>query len=388
MTVSKSKDRSKGLLELVKQRSFWVKWAPLIIVVTYITGLFVYGWFFDSSHPRGGSGWADQSLYRAVTERFINGDLPKPGQLHYAVGYSLIGVIGSLLVPSYPFLAVSYALLMGSAVLCYLAAKKLIGVRWSLIFIFLLFFFYSGASSIQHAPELFFVPWNNQVLFFAFAFYFWILSTRAQENFHLGWKLPVIASGVAGITISTREESLFFIIPLLLTYLFLSKQRLKIWLICLCVLSLLFLPQAITKHAVLGSVLKTGGTRTYSQTKGEYLRPDLLIRNTKETIVDSKNNGGRPALLQAAPWLIISPIGMGILLLGKKWPLGVKVFTVVSVGLLMFYLSGANMSAHKLKFNCLRYIAPSFIILNFATVVVLREGWQRISSSKALGRNG
>jgi hypothetical protein len=52
---------------------------------------------------------------------------------------------------------------------------------------------------------------------------------------------------------------------------------------------------------------------------------------------------------------------------------GLKLFTGVSLFLMIFYLSGINMSVQKLAFHCLRYISPSFIILNLAVVVVIKE---------------
>jgi hypothetical protein len=48
----------------------------------------------------------------------------------------------------------------------------------------------------------------------------------------------------------------------------------------------------------------------------------------------------------------------------------VKVFIVVSLGLAILS-GGENMSIYKLKFHCLRYIAPSFIALNFGTAYLL-----------------
>jgi hypothetical protein len=41
--------------------------------------------------------------------------------------------------------------------------------------------------------------------------------------------------------------------------------------------------------------------------------------------------------------------------------------------IIVFYLSGPNMSAMKLKYNCLRYIAPGFIALNLATIIFFKE---------------
>lgn len=359
-------------LRIITELRFWKKWWPVALVVVYITVLFIYGYFFDKSHSIDGSGWADQDLYKATVDNLIQFKLPTVGQLHFAIGYPLLGVFGYLFSPNHPFAVVSYMLMLSSALFCFSAAKKLIGRNWALFFVFLTFVFYLGIKSIQYAPEVFFVPWNNQVLFFAFSFFFWLLVTQTQKNRPA---LYVLASVVSGVSIMTREESVIFVVPLLIAYLYLTKVNWKKLLVCAVILLISLAPQAIVKQKVLGSATRGGNDRSYGTVSEKYLKPSLFVRNMKEVVVYSgrDENVRRPALLQAAPWLLISPFGFLLILLGRKWPLGLKIFVVISAGLFIFYISGANMSAKKLKFNCLRYIAPSFIMLNFTTVVAIKE---------------
>jgi len=54
---------------------------------------------------------------------------------------------------------------------------------------------------------------------------------------------------------------------------------------------------------------------------------------------------------------------------------------------LLFYLSGANMSSHKLQFHCIRYITPSFIVLNFAVIWALKTGFEKVGATRLASRN-
>ncbi len=139
------------------------------------------------------------------------------------------------------------------------------------------------------------------------------------------------------------------------------------------------MPQLIVKYQVFGSLTESGHDSSYSQTAKNYFSFSQLKKNVWETLIDSKHYGeegvARPALLQVAPWLWLAPIGMLIMLLSTRYPLGIKLFVIISSLLIIFYLSGANMSAQKLQFHCLRYISPGFIVLNLGVVVLVREIW-------------
>jgi hypothetical protein len=54
-------------------REFRVVLAVFVGLMLLATASFVYGWWFDGSTPVGGSGWADQSMYRRVSERLAGG---------------------------------------------------------------------------------------------------------------------------------------------------------------------------------------------------------------------------------------------------------------------------------------------------------------------------
>lgn len=355
------------------------KWIPLVLVVGLLTISFIYGWYFDASKPRSGLGWADQGLYAQTADRMASGHLPKPAQLHYAIGYPILGAIGHFISPGDPFMLVTYSLLIASAVLCYKAAESILGTRWALVFTGLLFLWDARARSFQYSSDLFAVPWNNQIVFFTFAYFFWLLTTKVKE------KPPtkfLVASGlVAGLSFLSREEAVIFALPLLASWLYISKAHWRQWIIALSIMFLCFLPQLVIKKQVLGSFTKSGRKYSYSQLHGQYLQPKLFYRNVWETIIDSRHfNGpdpGRPALLQAAPWLVVAPVGFWFIFYDKKYPRGLKIWLLISVSYMVFYLAGSNMSAHKLKYHCLRYISAGFISLNLGVIVATKEGLYR-----------
>lgn len=353
-------------------------WLPVAILIFGGLLSFAYSWYLDPTHPTHGAGWADQTVYTSSANHMADGRLPTRNDLHFTIGYPLLGVVGHFIRSTDPFMPVSLSLFLGSILLCYFALKKLLGYEWALLGTLLIFVNDGRAGSLDFASEIFAVPWNNQVMFFAFAFFFWLLATRLSKP--PGYKFAVLAGLVTGWTFLSREEAIIFVVPLLAVFLFLSKAKLRMWLVGFGVMVLCFLPQLAMRNAVFGSFTSSGRDKDedYSEAASNYLQPDLLYRNTWETIVDSRHYDGpdpkRRALLQVAPWLILGPVGIAIILFSKKYPLGLKLFTLISCGLLIFYLSGANMAARKLKFHCLRYITPGLIILNVGTLVTVREG--------------
>lgn len=226
------------------------------------------------------------------------------------------------------------------------------------------------------------MPWNNQVLFFAFAFFFWLLSTK---NINKSYKALIGASLVSGVTVLTREESVLFMAPLMAVYLLLTKANWKRWLTSFAIVVICLMPQLIIKNQVFSSVSSTGRGKSYSSLADNYLRPDYFVRNVKETLFFSGDVGksiGRDALFQAAPWLLLGFAGISVILISNKYPPGIKYYALIATWLTIFYLAGVNMSAHKLQFHCLRYISPAFIILNFGVVIAAKELLAYIRTSK------
>lgn len=350
-------------------------WAPLVLALVVLCFSFFHGWYFDQSKKQGGAGWADQETYTSTVETLASGELPTTWQLHFAIGYPALGVAGHLVSSEDPFMAVSLVLLLTSATFCFLAVRHLLGTVWALLFSFLLFYWDGVARTLHFSSEIFAVPWNNQVLFFVFAFYFWLFVTQLKKP--PGWKLLVATGIISGLCFVTREESILFIAPALTGFFWLTKSNWKQWLLVFGIVGVCFLPQLAVKYHTLGSVTESGHDAGYSQTLDKYLQPQQLYDNTWEVLIDSNHFNGpknvRKALFQAAPWLWLAPIGLLIVLISKRYPKGLKVFTILSLWLLVFYLSGSNMSAQKLQFHCLRYIAPAFIALNFGVIVVLYE---------------
>jgi hypothetical protein len=148
------------------------RWVPLAILVTVITTSFIYGWYFDHSKPFAGRGMADQTLYMELENKLSDGELPLPNQLHYTIGYPLMGVIANLFYSADPFMIVSFVLLLSSVLLCFVAARHMMGTYWALIFGLALLYWDGTARSLHLVSELFANPWSNQVIFFAFAFFF------------------------------------------------------------------------------------------------------------------------------------------------------------------------------------------------------------------------
>ena len=389
-------NKTKKYFNKEKLKFFYNKgYFHLFFVLIALTVSFIYGWYYDDSKPVSGRGWADQSLYIQVTEKLAQGQLPESSELHYAIGYSTLGVVGYWVNSMDPFFVVSMVLLLVSAIFCFIAAKRLIGKWWALLFSVMLFAWDGVARTFNFSSELFAIPWNNQVIFLLFSYYFWLLTTKIKTK--PSYKIIIATGFVSGLAILTREEAVLFVAPALLTYLLLTRADWKRWLVIGSVVVLCFIPQVWVKFAVNGQ-FSSGRDTSYEETSGRYLQPRLLYRNVWEVLVDSQHFGNpngitnmltptdedlykvggpdplREALLQAAPWLWISPIGIILLLTRKKYGVGIKVFTILTVLLMTFYLSGVNMSGQKLKFHTLRYISASFILLNLGTVLVIKEG--------------
>lgn len=350
-------------------------YGPILLIIIAVTSIFIVGWFLDTSRPVAGHSWADQSTYTQASQSLSRGKLPSQVDMHFAIGYPLLGTLGGFIEGTQRFIVASYVLFIASILLCYFAAEKLMGKLWALGLVALLLTWDGVAATMHFVPDLFITPWNNQVLFFAMSFFFWALAIKKPKK--SDWRMPVAAAVVAGVSILNREETALFVVPLLVAYLFISKFQWKIWIMSLFIVLLCFLPQLYAKYQVFGSLTESGHDDSYGQVVKKYFSFHQLEKNTWETLIDSKYYGEadakRPALLQVAPWLWIAPIGLLILLMSKKYPIGVKIFVIVCSLLILFYLSGANMSAQKLQFHCLRYISAGLIVLNLGVIVFFRE---------------
>lgn len=394
------RDSFREVRDIVKvkiSRERLVQWIPVMSIIVLASLSFVYGWYIDDSKPVSGVGWADQDTYRNTASKLYNLERLGPQDFHYSLGYPILGSLSMLVARADPFVIVSYVLFLSSVVFCFYAGRRLVGPTWTIVFLILLFAWDGVARTFNYVPELFAVPWNNQVLFFAMAFYFWVFSTKLPVK-SPSWRLIIIFSVISGYTFLTREESILFVLPAVIAFLYLSRAQLAQWIAAVCVVFICFLPQVILKSTSLGSVADSGRKSSYVEMTKQYLQPSLLKRNFWEVIVNPRHYGttptvpaGAPAgyenlfrrgspdpqrnsLIQAAPWLVLAPIGFLLVLMLRRYPLGLKVFFILSAMVLFFYLSGVNMSGHKLKYHAIRYISSSFIALNLATVITLREG--------------
>jgi hypothetical protein len=384
------------------RRDTVIRILPLAILLAALTASFVYGWYYDDSHPHPDASWHQNNLYTLVAVKFAHFQLPDAEQVKFAPGYPLLGAVGHLFSHNDPFVPVSYGLLAGSLIFCYLAVRHLFGTVWACIFSILLFAWDGYGRTFNYASELFVIPWNNQVLFFAMAFFFWLFTVKFKKK--PSYKLLLTASFVAGFTFLTREETVLFVVPIMAAFLYFTKSDWKKWLICYVIIFGCFVPQVLIKQHAVGGFTRSGRTYSYSDVRHQYLQPSLFYRNVWGTIIDSKHfyvkgfkrdpgitkyeslrlvhngNPKRLALLQAAPWLWIAPIGIGLILAKRRYPLGLKLFMLASVCVMAFYLSGVNMSAYKLKYHCLRYISSGFIALNLGVIVTARESQMFIAS--------
>lgn len=366
-----SNSKMKHKIEKFLRQDYW-----LVIIIAVASLLFVYAWFMDGSKPFAGSGWADQNTYTISSQELGSFSLPSEASLHFAIGYPLLGLTGFFLEGPNRFVVSSYSLLILSMIFLYFGAKKLTNTTGAILFSALILYWDFNSRSMSYVVDLFAIPWNNQVFFFVFAYFFWLL---ARKDHKPNTKLALVSSAVAGLSVLTREETILFVLPLMAGYLLITKSNLKIWIFSAMMGATIILPQLLVKYAVFGSIGESGHDSSYSETAQGYFQPTRLYRNIREVVVDSGSyttNPKRPALLQSMPWLWVAPAGLLILLVSSRYPLGIKVYTIVSLGLLLFYLSGTNMSGYKLMFHCLRYVSPALIILNFSVVVVLRESFR------------
>lgn len=392
---SKINENAKKIILLLSKKNA-KEWLPPISIVIILTISFVYGWVFDPSKPVAGIGWADQTLYKSTVDGLLSGNMPTPHQLHFSVGYPLLGAIGGLFLGNQPFFLVSYLLLIGSALLSFYGVKKLFGSFWAILFCVLLFFWDGVGRTFYSASELFVIPWNNQVLFFAMAFYLWLYATQFKKTPSIRLSLTIAA--VTGFTLLTREESIIFIMPLLLAYMIYKKLSWKMWIVVFSIIAIIYTPQLIAKQNAFGSILASGRSFNYSAAVTQsYFRPEMLYRNTWEILIDSDKFISKPphpviqkwceelpagactpspltlmpALLQKYPWLSLGFTGMVYIVASKRFTWYHKVFVIVSISILLFYLSGSNMAWQKLQYHTIRYIAPSFIALNLGIIAVL-----------------
>ncbi|HRJ05930.1 MAG TPA: hypothetical protein PK096_01250 [Candidatus Saccharibacteria bacterium] len=382
-----------------KALSMIAKYGFPAVLILYVTVSFIYAWNIDQSRP-GSYTWADQREYLIAAQAIVNGT---PLNLHFSVGYPLLAVIPLVIGLANPFMAVTYVLLLASLLFCYYAARNLVGSFWALCFGALLFYWDFQMRSFNFSMELFAVPWNNQVLFFALAYAFWMLSRLPLKNVSL-WD-SVAFGAVAGLTVIARQEAVLFVVPLLFTWIFLTKAPKKTIALTIAAFLVLLVPQVVAKQFE-----NKDADRTYGSALSEYFHPGVLKRNIWEVMIDSRHYGNpqppiyvtnehrdvyklggpdprRESVLQTSWWLWIAPVGIALLLFSRKVGIGVKVFIGVGLMVLLFYLSGANMSSHKLQFHCIRYITPSFIVLNFAVIWALKTGFEKVGATRLASRN-
>jgi len=286
-------------------------------------------------------------------------------------------------MPSDPFMPIALALFIASVVFCFLAARKLLGVIWAMVFMAALLVWDGSAITFNFASELFAIPWNNQVLFFTFAFYFWLFITQIKKK--PSWKILIALAFISGYCFLTRQEAILFIIPTVLAFLLVTKTSWKKSLVVFSLILFCFTLQLFVNFLVNHTVFSSGREESYSKISRGYLQPSLLKRNIKEVIIGSSfyQNpdtakppiaADRQSLLQAAPWLWLAPIGVMLIFILKRYPLGLKIFTIISILLMLFYLSGVNMSGQKLRYHTLRYISSGFIVLNLGLAITIKEG--------------
>jgi hypothetical protein len=346
----------------------------LTLLLVALSASFYYGWFVDNSHPLGGMGWADQTSYVHAAIRLAHWHLPTKVQMHYPATYPLMGALGSLVSRDDPFWIVSYGLLMGSAVFAFRAARTILNTTFTALFIVLLFAWDGHARMLSYTSEVFTIPWNNQVLFFVFAFFFWLCTVRASTP--LDTRIVVVIGVVVGLTAMTREESVLFCVPLAAFYLWWCSASLRSWVVCAIATVLAALPGLIIKALVLGSIFSTGRDGTYGNQ--QYFSLARPWQNLLGTIVNSDlapKDYNRISLFEAQPWLWLAPIGLVILFVSKRYSLLTKFWVFMSLVLIAFYLSGPNVTAARLRYHCLRYMSPAYIALNFAAVMVGYQLW-------------
>lgn len=363
----------------------------LIILLGLLVGSFVYGWYFDPSTATAKENWADQSLYATAAGDLARGDLPSRGALHFQMLYPMMGALGSLFNPSDPFMPVSLSLLLGSAAFIYAAARRILGWGWAVAMVALVFSWDLQGGTFNYPSELFVIPWNNQVVFFSMAYFFWLLTAKSASDRGSVSPWLYLASGlVTGVTIGAREETALFLIPLLVWFLFKSGATSRMWGLALLFMVAGYLPHLIVKTMVLGDAANTGRPSSYLETLRRYMSWDRLSDNVLDVLVNSSARGveaGRVALLEAAPWLWVSPLGLALYMFNRNQKQSIKGFLVLSVAFFLFYLAGENMALEELKFHCIRYVSPALIAMNFGTIYALVWGWRRLRPDTEASRD-
>jgi len=362
-------------------RTYSAKYIIPITLFCIISASFFYGWFFDDSH-NGGKRWADQSEYRRTAVRFAHFKLPRG--MHFQVGYPLLGAVGYHITPRSPFMPISYILLLASIFLLYFGAKQKLNGLFSLLFLLMVFFWNLETVNLNYPSEIFHMPWNNQVIFFIFCYYFWLFSYWEDKRTPIG--LFIITALLSGYAIATREETILFIVPLAISFLMAKKCKFRIYILFFSVLAIGYLPQLIIKYKALGDILDTGrdGYKDgfgYISYLTKYFSIERLSNNTIEVLFNSElgkaGNSGRLSILQSSPWLWLTPLGAFYFYMNKDEKPLMKIFILVSIALLLFYFGGVNMSAGKLKYHCIRYVIPSFIAFDFAIAYLLQVLYEK-----------
>jgi hypothetical protein len=346
----------------------------LTLLMVALSASFYYGWFVDTSHGLGGAGWADQTSYTRAAIRLAHWHLPTQVQMHYPAVYPILGALGSLVSRGDPFWIVSYLLLIGSAILLYRGARTMLNPAFAALFLILLFVWEGHARTLSYTSEVFAVPWNNQVLFFAFAFFFWLYTVRASKP--LDTRMAVVIGAVVGLVAMTREESVLFCVPLAAFYLWWCSAPMRTWVNTAIATFVAALPGLVIKWIVLGSIFATGRDGDY--TGQGYFSFGRIWQNLLGTIVNSDfapKDYNRISLFEAQPWLWLAPIGLVIFFVSRRFSLLAKFYMFMSLVLILFYLSGGNVTAARLRYHCLRYMSPAYIALTLAAVMVPYQLW-------------
>ena len=226
---------------------------------------------------------------------------------------------------------------------------------------------------------------------FIFCYYFWLYNYWEDKEVPIG--LFIITALLSGYAFATREETILFIVPLAISFLIVKKCNFKIYILFFSILAIGYLPQLIVKYKVLGSILDTGRDNYkdgigYISRLTTYHSIERLSANTIDVLFNSelskRENTGRLSILQSSPWLWLTPLGVVYFFIKKDEEPLMKVFILVSIAFLLFYLAGKNMSAHKLKYHCIRYVIPSYIAFDFAIVylfqVIYRQCWNIVKN--------
>jgi hypothetical protein len=360
--------------------------AILLVLLVALSASFYYGWFHDGSHEIGGVGWYDQTAYSDTARYLADFHWPVALMLHFAPGYSLFAAPAAWLWRDDPFWLPSYALLMGSAAFCYRAARTMLGPILSSLFLVSMFVWDGHARSFTYVSELFAVPWNNQVVFFGFAFFFWLLTARRDRPITIPVLLAIGAVG--GVLAITREEGAVFCLPLAIAFLAYKRAPFRAWITSAFIAVVVALPGLVIKQHALGSIISAGPGRreqSYSGTAHSYFSPANFARNFRDVIVDAdfaKINARRDALLESSPWLWLGLVGIVIVFVSHRYHLLTKLWVAMSLLLIAFYLSGGNVSAAKLKVHCIRYLTPGLIAVHFGVAVAIAEGIRLVRTAR------